>query len=51
MEEIQPRWKTIPKEKQEKIKDILFKEYDMKKNFEKQVLLNIKKAREIIYTY
>ena len=51
MEEIQPRWKTISKEKQEKIKNILFKEYDMKKNFEKQVLLNIKKAREIIYTY
>lgn len=49
MEEIQPRWKTLSKEKQEKIKNILFKEYDMKQNYEKQVFSNIKKAREIIY--
>ena len=49
MEEIQPRRKAFSKDKQEKIKNILFKEYDMKKNYEKQVLSNIKKAREIVY--
>lgn len=49
MEEIQPRWKTLSKEKQEKIKNILFREYDIKKNYEKQVFSNIKKAREVIY--
>lgn len=49
MEEIQPRWKTITKEKQEKIKEILFKEYNMRQNLEKQVLDNIKRAREVIY--
>ena len=49
MEEIQPRWNALSKEKREKIKDILFKEYDMKQNFEKQVLENIKKSREIVY--
>lgn len=49
MEEIQPKWQGISKEKQDKIKDILFKDYNMKKNFEKQVLDNIKKAREVIY--
>ncbi len=49
MEEIQPKWKAISKEKQEKIKEILYKEYDMKKDFEQQVLNNIKKARELIY--
>lgn len=49
MEEIQPKWNTISKDKQEKIKNILFKEYNIKENFEKQVLLNIKKSREIIY--
>lgn len=49
MEEVQPRWKGLSKEKQENIKTILFKEYDMKKNYEKQVLSNIKRAREVIY--
>lgn len=49
MEEIQPRWKNLSKEKQEKIKNILFREYDVKKNYEKQVFSNIKKTREIIY--
>lgn len=47
MEEIQPRWKYLPKEKREKIKEVLFKEYNMKQNFQKQVLANIKKARYI----
>lgn len=49
MEEIQPRWQTISKEKQNKIKDMLFKEYNLKLDYEKQVLDNIKKARELFY--
>lgn len=49
MEEIQPRWKAISKEKRERIKNILFREYNMKKNFEKQVLDNIKRARIVVY--
>jgi len=47
MEEIQPWWKIIESEKKEEIKRILFLDYDMKKNFEKQVLNNIKRAEEI----
>ena len=47
MEEIQPWWKIMNQEKKEEIKKILFFKYDMKKNFEKQVLNNIKKAEEI----
>lgn len=49
MEEMQPKWKAFSNEKQEKIKEILFRRYDMKKNFEEQVFQNIKKAREIMY--
>lgn len=49
MEEIQPRWQTISKEKQNRIKEILFKEYNNKENYQNQVLENIKKARDIIY--
>lgn len=47
MEEIQPWWPIVKKENKEKIKNVLFKEYDLNKNFEKQVLNNINKAREI----
>ena len=47
MEEIQPWWKIIPNEKKEKIKNLLYKEYDLHKNFEKQVLKNIEEARKI----
>lgn len=49
MEEIQPKWKAVSKEKQKRIKEILYEEYNMKKDFELQVLSNIKKARELIY--
>ena len=48
MEEIQPRWQGLEKEKQELIKKVLFEEYK-KGNYEKQILLNIKRAREIFY--
>ena len=47
MEEIQVWWKIIPKEKQEKIEFLIYKDYDLHKNFKKQVLNNIEKAREI----
>ena len=49
IEEIQPRWNTFPKEKQVKIREVLFLEYDLKKSFKKQILENMKKVREIIY--
>ena len=47
MEEMQPWWKGIKKENREEIKRILYRDYDMKKNYEKQVLENIKRARKI----
>lgn len=47
MEEIQPWWKIIDDEKKEEIKKILFFEYDLKKDYEKQVLNNIKKAEDV----
>ena len=47
MEEIQPWWKIIPSEKQDKIKSLLYNEYDINKNFEKQVLKNIEEVRKI----
>lgn len=49
MEEIQPRWHTFSKEKKDNIKNLLFREYNLKQNFEKQILVNIKKVREIVY--
>ena len=49
MEEIQPWWKIIPKETQEKIVNLLYLEYDMNKNLEKQVLKNIEETRRIFY--
>ena len=47
MEEIQPWWKAIKKENRQKIKNLLFREYNLSKNFEKQVLNNISEARKI----
>ena len=49
MEEIQPKWNNFSKEKQNKIKELLYKEYNLKKNFEKQIFENIKEVRNIIY--
>jgi Fe-S-cluster containining protein len=49
MEEIQPKWKSFSKENQEEIKKLLFLEYNFKENFEKQILQNFKKVRDIIY--
>jgi len=49
MEEIQPRWKGISLEKQNKIKELLFRKYNLKGNFEKQILENIKEVRNIFY--
>lgn len=50
IEEIQPKWKKFNKEKQIEIKEILFKNYIPNKNYNKQIINNIKKVREIIYT-
>ena len=47
MEEIQPWWKIVNEENKEKIKNVLYRKYDLHKNFEKQVLANIAEAREI----
>ena len=47
MEEIQPFWKIVKEETRENIKEILFKKYDINKNFKKQVLKNIDEARRI----
>lgn len=49
IEEIQPIWNNLSKEKQELIKKIIFEEYNIKGNYEKQIIENLKKAREIIY--
>ena len=50
MEEIQPFWKIVKDETKEKITELLYKKYDMSKNFEKQVLKNIEEARNLFQT-
>ena len=47
MEEIQPWWKIIKDDKKEEIKRLLYLNYDINKNFEKQVLNNIEEVRRI----
>jgi len=47
MEEMQPWWNSLPKEKQIEIERILYQEYHEKKNWEKQVLENIEKAKKL----
>lgn len=50
LEEIQPKWENISREKQIKIKNIIFEDYDIKKkNYDDQILENMKKVRELIY--
>lgn len=49
MEEIQPWWKTLQEENKNEIKVLLYKDYNLNKNFEKQVESNIKNAREVFY--
>lgn len=45
MEEIQPWWKILKKEEQERIRYLLFKNYDLGKNFERQILKTIDETR------
>ena len=45
IDEINPKWQYFSEGKKEKIKQILYKEYNLKKNYENQVLENIQKAR------
>lgn len=47
MEEIQPCWNLLSREKREKIQKLLYIDYDMRKNFKKQVIRNIQKARMV----
>lgn len=49
IEEIEERWSKLSKEKQTKIKETIFEKYNKKQNFKKQILKNLKEAREIIY--
>ena len=48
MEEIGPIWKSFSKEKQDNIKKILFREYNLKKNYRKQVLENIDIVKKLL---
>ena len=50
MEEIQPKWNGFSEEKKENIRKLLFREYNLKENFERQILINMKKVRELIYS-
>lgn len=49
LEEIQPKWNSLHIEQKENIKNLLFKNYNLKKNFEKQILANFKEVRKILY--
>lgn len=48
MEEIGPMWETFSKEKQDNIRKILFREYNIKKNYRKQVLENIDRVKKLL---
>ena len=48
MEEIVPIWKSFSREKQDNIKNIMFREYDTKKNYRKQVLENIDRVKKLL---
>ena len=45
MEELQPKWKLLSNEEQDKIRELLFKNYDLKHNFKEQVLDRIRKVK------
>ena len=49
IEEIQPIWNSITTNNKMKIRELLFMEYDLNKNFEEQIIINFKKVRDIIY--
>ena len=48
MEEIQPKWNKISKEKQNLIRKILFEDY-INGKYREQIITNIKKARYTFY--
>ena len=48
IEEIQPKWNKFSKEKQDKIRQLLFKNYDKNKKYKKQIINNIQKVKKII---
>lgn len=49
IEEIQPIWNSISTNDKKKIRELLFIDYDLNKNYEKQIIDNFKKIRDIIY--
>ena len=51
MEEIQPKWNSFSKDKQNRIKELLFREYNLKQNYEKQIFRNIKENQLFYKTY
>lgn len=51
IDEISGKWQYFSKEKQDRIKNILYREYNMKKDLKKQVILNIQKARREYLLY
>ena len=49
IEEIQPIWNSVSTNNKMEIRELLFMEYDLNKNFEEQIIYNFKKVRDIIY--
>lgn len=49
VEEIQPKWNSYSIDVQQRIRKLIFLDYDLKQNLEKQIDNNMKKIREIIY--
>ena len=49
IEEIEPKWNKLSKEKQLKVKEIIFEKYNIKEKFEEQIIENLKEARKLIY--
>lgn len=49
VEELQPRWKSMSNVTQDQIRDLLFVKYDLNEDFEKQIIANVRRVREICY--
>ena len=49
IEEIEPKWNKLSKEKQLKVKEIIFEKYNIKEKFEEQIIENLKEERKLIY--
>lgn len=49
IEEIEPHWTKYSKDKQDRILNVIYKEYNLHGNFNKQIEENLLKARRIMY--